>query len=164
MSLGQISIILIAITLWLSGYSGAEIAPLMALIILVVSRIIPNVNKLVNDLNGIWAAYPHVMSLEKHDMEFLNLPKRNNLKITKKLTDFSNLEFKNVYFNYINSKEYILKNINLRFEKGKSYGIVGKSGAGKSTFIDLIIGLLEPSKGKVFINGSNIKSLIIKTG
>ena len=44
----------------------AEIAFLMALIILVISRVVPNVNKLITDLNGIWAALPHVKSLNEH--------------------------------------------------------------------------------------------------
>ena len=50
----------------MTNYSGAEIASLMALIILVISRVVPNVNKLITDLNGIWAALPHVKSLNEH--------------------------------------------------------------------------------------------------
>jgi len=63
---------------------------------------------------------------------------------------------RNVYFRYSNTSEYILKNINLNIKKGSVVGIVGKSGHGKSTLIDVIMGLLNPEQGKVLIGNVEI--------
>jgi ATP-binding cassette, subfamily B, bacterial MsbA len=74
-----------------------------------------------------------------------------------KLTNFSNsIEFKNVSFQY--EEKIILKNINLKVEKGKTVALVGSSGAGKSTLADLIPRFHDVSDGELLIDGENIKS------
>lgn len=65
------------------------------------------------------------------------------------------LEFKNVSFSYNN--EPVLKNINLRIQKGKTIALVGPSGAGKSTLTDLIPRFYDPTEGQVLIDGIDIK-------
>ena len=64
--------------------------------------------------------------------------------------------FQNLYFKYISNQSYILKNINLEIFKGEFIGIIGKTGDGKSTFIDLMMGLLKPSKGYIYLDNKNI--------
>ena len=63
--------------------------------------------------------------------------------------------FKNIYFAYSYSN-FILKDINFKIFKGEHIGIFGETGSGKSTLLDLIIGLLPPSKGKIFIDGIDL--------
>ena len=62
----------------------------------------------------------------------------------------------NMCYKYEDSNEYVLKDISLNIKKGDSIGIVGESGAGKSTFADIIMGLQKPSKGKILIDGVDI--------
>mgnify|MGYP004603682947 CR=1 FL=1 len=69
---------------------------------------------------------------------------------------FENLEFHNVFFKYPSSKEYILKNINFKFNRGDRVSIVGMNGAGKTTIIKLILGLYVPNKGEIYLNGKSI--------
>jgi ATP-binding cassette, subfamily B, bacterial PglK len=57
-----------------------------------------------------------------------------------------------VYFKYPKSEVSILDDINICFRKGQTIGIIGPSGSGKSTLVDLITGMLEPVKGKIFID------------
>ena len=52
----------------------------------------------------------------------------------------------------------ILKNINLNISEGNVIGIVGKTGSGKSTFVDLIIGLLKPTSGQILVNGKDVSN------
>jgi ATP-binding cassette, subfamily B, bacterial PglK len=66
------------------------------------------------------------------------------------------IEFKNVSFSYDDHSE-ILKNINIKFEKGNIYGIKGVNGSGKSTLTDLLTGLLEPNIGSIFADEILIK-------
>ena len=76
-----------------------------------------------------------------------------------KKTDISDgikIEFKNVYFKYPGSTEYVLKNINATIKSGERWSVVGLNGAGKSTFIKLICRLYECTEGEILLNGVNI--------
>ena len=72
------------------------------------------------------------------------------------------IEFKNVSFSYNNSKQYSLENISLSINKGETIGIIGGTGAGKSTLVNLIPRFYESTEGEIFINGENIKNDSIK--
>ena len=65
-----------------------------------------------------------------------------------------------IYFKYKNNKSFTLNNINLKIERNSAIAIIGKSGAGKSTLIDVISGLLEPTKGSIFIDNKPLKKKI----
>lgn len=67
------------------------------------------------------------------------------------------VEFRNVSFKYPSSKEYALKNVNIKIMRGNRVGIVGRNGSGKTTFVKLLCGLYSPTEGDVFFNGVNIK-------
>lgn len=68
------------------------------------------------------------------------------------------IELKKIYFKYPSSKKNILKNINLKIKKNSFIAFVGESGAGKSTIIDIILGLLEPNFGKILVDGKSLHS------
>ncbi len=96
--------------------------------------------------------------------KFLNLnTKKRLIKIYPKKKNFSfknEIELNNLSFGYQdktnNINKIILNNINLKIKKNKKVGIIGKTGSGKSTLIDLITGLLEPTEGEIIIDGINI--------
>ena len=67
--------------------------------------------------------------------------------------------FKNVSFSYDGSKEFILKDINLTIHKGEVLAIVGESGAGKSTIVNLIPRFYDPIKGSIEIDGTDIRKI-----
>jgi len=67
------------------------------------------------------------------------------------------LEFENVSFRYPEGKN-VLENINLSFEKGKTYALVGPTGGGKTTTASLMARLYDPSEGKVYLEGKDIRS------
>jgi len=69
------------------------------------------------------------------------------------------IEFKNVWYRYNGTAEdtYALKNINVVLHPGEKISIVGFNGAGKTTFIKLLLGLYEPTEGEILINGRNVK-------
>lgn len=89
--------------------------------------------------------------------EILNAPVKVDENINGlQLAAFKNsIEFKNVSFSY--EDKVILKNINLRIEKGKTLALVGSSGAGKSTLADLIPRFHDVTEGELLIDGVNIK-------
>jgi len=69
------------------------------------------------------------------------------------------IEFKNVSFKYPNTDVYILKNINTIIHSGEHLSIVGKNGAGKTTFIKLLCRLYEVTEGEILVNGVNINDI-----
>lgn len=66
-------------------------------------------------------------------------------------------EFRNVSFKYPNAENYALKNLSLRLNAGERLAVVGLNGAGKSTFIKLLLRLYEPTEGEIFLNGVDVR-------
>ena len=74
----------------------------------------------------------------------------------------ANIKFENVFYNYLETDKTVLKNINIVIQNGKSLGIIGSVGSGKSTIIKLICNFYFPSKGNIYIDDKPIKNLDIK--
>ena len=68
------------------------------------------------------------------------------------------VEFKHVTFSYAADKKPALKNLNLKIKPGQSVAIVGPTGAGKTTFVNLIARLYDPDKGRVLVDGVDVKN------
>ncbi len=72
------------------------------------------------------------------------------------------IELRNLTFSYNNTKEPVLKNINLRIEKGMTLAIVGPTGSGKTTLVNLIPRIFDAPEGTVFIDGIPIKKIPLR--
>ena len=97
---------------------------------------------------------------QKRINEFLDSKsslKNGNLKMTKNQT--KDIIFKNVSFEYDQTGIKIFNSFNLKIEEGKTLGIVGKVGSGKTSLLDLISRIYDPSSGDIFIGDKNLKSL-----
>lgn len=91
------------------------------------------------------ASSEKILNLLKEEPEVIGNPNGPN-KISK-----GRVRFENVWFSY-DGKNWVLKDINLDFQPGKLYAIVGETGGGKSTLVSLINGLYIPQKGNIFID------------
>lgn len=80
-----------------------------------------------------------------------------------KLNCLESIEFKNVYFRYDKAHEDMLKNISFRIEKGENVGIIGSSGSGKTTIVNLLLRHIDASSGEILINGIDIKEYDIES-
>ncbi|MCR5083397.1 MAG: ABC transporter ATP-binding protein [Parasporobacterium sp.] len=69
------------------------------------------------------------------------------------------LELKNISMKYGRSEEMILDNLNLKFEEGHCLAVVGSSGCGKTTLVNIIAGILDPVMGTVYFDGKNVKNI-----
>ena len=67
-----------------------------------------------------------------------------------------NIKLKDIYFRYDEKDNFILKGINLEINSGELIGIIGETGSGKSTLVDIIMGLLKPSEGSLLIDENNL--------
>ncbi len=80
------------------------------------------------------------------------------------LTDFNGvIEFKNVSFKYKPNLPYILKNLSLKIPQGSTLAVIGHTGAGKSTLVNLIPRLYDIDEGEILIDGRNVKEYPLKT-
>ena len=75
------------------------------------------------------------------------------------LGNVKKIDFKKVCFSYNESGKKILSDVNLRLEQGKSYALVGKSGVGKSTLVDILLKFYPPTSGDVYFNDISISNL-----
>ena len=87
---------------------------------------------------------------------FLEMPDKNNKGKGRKLPadcTMYEITLQNVSYHYPDSKEEVLKNINITIKKGEKLAVVGVNGAGKTTLVSIISGLLKPTSGQILING-----------
>ena len=92
--------------------------------------------------------------------DFWHLPLENDKNIEIGLGEIKgNIEFKNVDFYYKNSKYPSLDNCNIKIKEGEKVGIIGQTGAGKSTFLRILTGLDAPTKGSVYLDGHEISTI-----
>lgn len=115
-----------------------------------------DMNQLLQAVNLFYASHLEISTTR----QFLEYPELFRFENGRQLTaDKENLqiELRNVSFRYTEDGENILENINFRISAGEKISVVGLNGAGKTTFIKLICGLLDPTEGEVLLNGINIK-------
>jgi len=123
------------------------------ILIILMSRVVPSVSRIAS----------YVQNIKFNEVVFENVYDRfkdNQPTELKKLkpTNFKSVEFKNVTFKYIESKHNILDKFNFKIAKGEKVLILGESGSGKSTFIDLFIGLQKIKSGEIYYNGNLMKN------
>lgn len=114
------------------------------------------VQKAISIYNQIVYCNEYISTYE----EFINRPNMHydgTLPIEKRDDNRYELSFHKVSFKYPGSDNYILKDINLKFEIGEKLALVGLNGAGKTTLVKLLLRLYEPTEGEIKLNGINIE-------
>jgi len=94
---------------------------------------------------------------QKTTMSFSRSTRESSLPKVPSYNSYE-FEFKNVSFKYPRAEKYALKNLNLKLNAGERLAVVGLNGAGKSTFIKLLLRLYEPTEGQILLNGVDIST------
>ncbi|MBR5799788.1 MAG: ABC transporter ATP-binding protein [Lachnospiraceae bacterium] len=133
----------------------AEFVPQLAVFAVAAFRLLPSVGKINEHLSAVLYAMPS-LDLIYHDLEEIN-----RLKVTEQApeTDWQfreTVEIKNVTYRYPDGETAVIDNASFEIEKGKMVAFVGASGAGKSTMVDILLGILEPQHGKIYADGMDI--------
>lgn len=133
-------------------YNITKTITTLALFLAASFRIIPSINKIIL---GIQSVKYFQNSFDILYDEFIDYHKSSFVKRKKKKFIWNDsISIDNLSFSY--PQKVIFKNLNLKILKGSILGIKGLSGAGKSTFVDLISGLLIPQKGKIYVDNNVI--------
>lgn len=127
-----------------------------AIAILIFLRTTPVFIKLSESFGSLNEQIPAYENFKKRLREFKANREKNGATPYKKK---STITFKNVNYKYPSSNKPIVRNLNLEIKPNKSYAIIGKSGSGKTTIIDLLVGLLRPSKGNIYYGNTDQKKM-----
>ena len=144
----------------ISNINFLESLPILSFLAIALIRLMPAYNGISNGLNIIKNNSPSVKLIVQEIQNLNKKIKKTNIKETSKNLNFENIHFDNISYTYPNSKKEVLKKIYLKINKGEKVGFTGKTGCGKSTLIQILLGLLYPKKGKVKIDGTNILDIL----
>ncbi len=134
-----------------------SLLPMLTLLSVAAVRLLPSFNSISTSLSTIKSLSP---SLDLVVREIHNVGKLKNEKESQSNKNFSfnkKIVFNNVSFKYPGNVINTLTEINLEILYESKVGIIGSSGAGKSTFINLLLGLLKPTKGNILVDGKSIE-------
>ena len=116
--------------------------------------------KILASSQSIYGGWNFLSSTNSNFISILTLIridcKKTNFIRLKTYNFQKSIELKNISFKYKNGDDFVLNGINLFIRKGDRIGIIGKTGSGKSTLIDIINGLLKPNAGKILIDNTNL--------
>ena len=150
--IGFILLILLMMSL---GKELLYIVPLLGLFAAAAFRIMPSLTRIMNSIQGILYNRPAVDSIYKEfDQE--GFQNNTNKISSKKFFLTKGIDLKNINFKYSDSGPFILRNINLNIKNGTTIGLIGESGAGKTTLINIILGLMQPTSGSICVDGVDI--------
>ena len=123
-----------------------EILPLLGLYVGSSFKLIPSFNKIIMSLQSLRFIQP---ILNEYNNEYY-LKNAKQKAHHEKINFGQSIIFKDLNFSY--DQKPLIKSIHLEIKKGSKYGFFGKSGSGKSTFLDIVSGLIEPNSGQIIVD------------
>lgn len=162
-SVAVIAILLIVVVVLVQGRDMQSVLPTLSLFAIAAFRLMPSANRILASLTTI-RYYGHSVDVIYNDLVSLenvaNIPAKTSTNTETTIHLNKSIELKNVHYQYPNAKEPSLNGISLSIPKAHSIGFVGSSGAGKTTIVDVVLGLLTPSEGEILVDGENIQNNI----
>ena len=145
------------------GTSLSTLLPQLTVLMAAATRLLPSANRINNYLTSIAYFEPFMMNVtdnlqqEIHDgsVSYNSDDYRKKKEVTK-LPVKERIEMTDICYKYPNTDSYILNKAAMSIPVGKSVGIVGTSGAGKTTIVDVLLGLLKPESGKIYADGADV--------
>lgn len=149
-TVGYGCLISLAMLLMVSGKEVSHILPVLGLYGFAAYRMLPAAQNIYRSISQIKFS-ERVLAVLKPEFALEKDQFKNNIQ---PLAFENSINLRDISFYYPNKEEYpILNNFSLEIKKNSSVGIVGKSGSGKSTIMDIMLGLLQPQQGQIFIDG-----------
>jgi ATP-binding cassette subfamily B protein len=153
-ALGMVFIAVIAYSFSQQTDGILKIIPMLGLLALAAQRLLPVLQQLYSAWTGIRGSQASLQDV----LDMLDQPLPSIINKIKPISFNQSIQLKKIKFNYPSTKAYILKDINLTIKKGSCVGFIGATGQGKSTLLDILMGLLSPTHGSLKIDGKVIGS------
>ena len=139
-------------------FKGELTGPLFLTYFILASQLIPPIKQLTTSYSNIQKGIASEERIDKILLADNLIIDKANAKILEQFSQ--EIEYKNLWFAYHKGDDgYVLRNINLKIEKGKTIALVGQSGSGKTTLADMLPRFYDSDKGELLIDGSDIKNL-----
>jgi ABC-type multidrug transport system fused ATPase/permease subunit len=147
---GMILISILAYNLTNNKDGLISVIPILGSLTLAAQRMMPLLQQIFTN----WTTLKGGQETLKTVLEYLNIyiPNFNKIKVKEKLKFNKSVQLKNINYRYNKNSSLVLKDINLTIVKGSKIGVMGTTGSGKSTLIDIIMGLLIPQSGEILID------------
>jgi ATP-binding cassette, subfamily B, bacterial PglK len=152
--LAVIGLSILVVTMVMQGDNSGTLFATLAVFAAAAFRMLPSVNKIITAIQRVRYSLPVINILHEELVGFDECQTKNNNK-TLLFKDSLNLE--SVTYKYPLTEDKALSGVNISIPVGTSVGFIGGSGAGKSTIVDIILGLLTPVKGRVLVDGIDIE-------
>jgi ATP-binding cassette, subfamily B, bacterial PglK len=132
-----------------------SILPTLGIFAFAGQRLMPEFSKVYQSLAQLQAGGAAVCSVYK---DLVEENKLTNIAIEEEEKIYLNkrVKIENISYNYPESNKSSITNISIEFQKGQKIGVVGSTGAGKTTLVDIILGLIQPNKGSFFVDNEEI--------
>lgn len=147
------------INIYLSGQDATEIIGTLAAFALALTRLMPSANRINNFLNNISYFEPFFMGVTDNLQDEISDRKSNVDEMERpkeKLPVEKKIELKNIRYKYPNTDVWVIDDASMEIPVGSAVGIVGTTGAGKSTIVDVMLGLLKYDSGSVTADGVDV--------
>jgi ABC-type multidrug transport system fused ATPase/permease subunit len=136
------------------GRTSESLLPVLALFAGGAFRLMPAINRITFAVQSLQMGRPIVESLHAGDLGNRQV---ENIGVDAQYFSFQHsINFLDVSYEYPNTNERSLNKVNIEIKKGSEVGIIGTTGAGKSTLVDVLLGLLPPTEGVVTVDGLDI--------
>jgi len=136
----------------LSDKALGDILPVLSLFGAAAFRLLPTLSQVLNSFMSIKLNRPIVSNLYIE----LGLPKSKVMTQKMKTKFAGSIEIEGLSFSYANTDRDALNDVSIIIQRGEAVGLIGSSGSGKSTLVDVLLGLLDPTNGRVVIDGFDI--------
>ena len=133
--------------------------PILGVLALGAQRLLPVLQQLYSSygvINGHHASISDIVELLSRDVVNFDSPNYDDSGCL-----FESLELENVFYSYSDGQNFVVRNLNIFIEKGDVVGIIGETGSGKSTALDVLLGLLPPKLGNLRLNGSKLEGKLL---
>ena len=153
-ALGLVAIALFGGLLVLQRGSGAPVIPLLGALALGAQRLLPALQQIYAG----WASLKDKNAALKVVIAMLNqpLPPSPQVSVVQPLPFCRSVSFEKVSFCYGQGLPNVLQGLDLEIHRGERVGLIGTTGSGKSTMVDVLMGLLMPTAGKLLVDGENL--------
>ena len=131
--------------------------PQLAAFAIAAFRLLPSVGKINAYINSILYCKPSLDLIynDFKEIEGHMINKKKKEEDVKKYTFNKEIRLENISYKYPNVEKEVISDVSFSIEKGKTVAFIGSSGSGKTTIVDIILGLLEPQKGRIMIDNWN---------
>jgi len=147
----MLSMLLVIFLVLRQDVSGGDAISVLALFAYTGFRVVPSANRIMLNAGYMREAHPWIQGMDD-DMRHLRAPAPRTFQPERPMLQ-ATLTCDRVSFGYEGGPRYALEDISFTVRRGQSVGIVGPTGAGKSTLVDVLLGLLPPTTGHVLIDG-----------